>query len=282
MKKLFSLAMAFCLCAVANAQTETEKYYGAEKGDFSVSINAKPVVDFAGNLFNGTIDNELKVKNLTSAIAAKYFVTEKFAVTAALEVDNSKTKSFSYENAEDINFGKYETVTKEVSEVEKSWTFGVGAQYYLRPGKRLQPFVGAGLYFGKSVPTYTVTEQFAYTYDKAVEWDEDNNPTKFEAVKDYDFNEYTKSTNPTSEFTFVANLGVELFLSKCISVSTALDLGVSAETKRVKAEYENDHKDVKQQTIDDANYAYKSSKKTTFKTGMGNVVGGKLALNFYF
>ncbi len=282
MKKFFSLAMAFCLCAVANAQTETEKYYGAEKGDFSFSINAKPVVDFAGNLFNGNLNNEFKVEDLSSAISAKYFLGEKIALTAGLEVNNSKTKNFNYEFPADVNYGKYETVTSEALEVKKSWTVGLGAQYYFRPGKRLQPFVGAGLYFGKTTPRYEITDKFAYTYERAIGWDDEGNPNKFETIKDKDYNSYEKVTNPTSRFALVANLGVELFLSKKISVSTAVDLGVSTETTKVKSKYENDHKDAKQKDIDAENYSYKTGKETTFKTGMGNLIGGKLALNFYF
>lgn len=303
MKKLFSLALAFCLCGVANAQTET--YYGAQKGDFSFSIDAKPVIDFAGNIFNGNLSNELKVENLSNAISAKYFLGDKFALTAGLSINNSKTKTFNYEedgfnadgtpngNPVDVNAGKYEKLTSEVSEISREWTIGLGAQYYLRPGKRLQPFVGAGIYFGKQTGTYTITDKFAYTYETpdgfemdpttgAPKLDANGDPIeKFRVEKGLEFNEYDEAASPVGKFTFMANIGVELFLSKKISVSTALDLGVSTETTKSYRKYENDDKNLPKKNVEDKNYSYKSEKKTTFKTGMG-MMGGNVALNFYF
>lgn len=296
MKKLFSLALAFCLCGAANAQTET--YFGAEKGDFSFSIDAKPVIDFAGNILNGTMNNELNVANLSNTISAKYFLGDKFALTAGLSINNSKTKTFNYEEdgstgPVDVNYGKYEKLTSEVSEISREWTIGLGAQYYLRPGKRLQPFVGAGIYFGKTTGTYTVTDKFSYTYETpdgyetdpttgATKLDAEGNPIeKFRLEKGSGYNMYNEEASPVGKFTFMANIGVELFLSKKISVSTALDLGVSTETTKSYRKYENDDKNLSKKDVEDKNYSYKSEKKTTFKTGMG-MMGGNIALNFYF
>lgn len=275
MKKTFIMALACSFLAVnaVNAQSEG-KYYGGQQGDFAFSINAEPVINFAGNILNGTSDNELDLEGLSKAISAKYFLSDKIALTAVLSVDNSKTKNFTYEDMDDINYGKYETVTNKAISGSKDFTFGMGAQYYLRPGKRLQPFVGAGIYYGRTT-SITINDKSAYTYETE-KWD-----GSFETIKTEDYNAYRKQTNPVSEITFMANLGVELFLSEKISLSTALDLGFSTETKKTVSKYENDSKDITKEAIDAMNYSYKSSKNTTFKTGMG-LIGGNVALNFYF
>lgn len=67
------MAVVFCLCAAANAQTETEKYFGAEQGSFAVSIDAMPFVNYAGNFFGKTNDNKLNLDGIASEVAAKYF-----------------------------------------------------------------------------------------------------------------------------------------------------------------------------------------------------------------
>lgn len=275
MKKSFIVALAcsFFAAGAVSAQNDA-KFYGGQQGDFTFSIDATPVINFAGNILNGTIDNELDLDGLSEAIAAKYFLNEKVALTAALSVDNSKRRIPNYEYSQDINYGKYETVTSATTTASKDFTFGVGAQYYLRPGKRLQPFVGAGIYYDKAT-NITINEKFAYTYE-VEKWD-----GTFETIKTEDYNSYLKQTTPTSTVSLMANVGVELFLSEKISLSSALDLGVSTKTAKTVSKYENDNKDVTKEQIDAKNYSYKSSRSTSLKTGMG-LIGGNVALNFYF
>ena len=275
MKKTFIMALAcsFLTAGTLNAQNEA-KYYGGQQGDFSFSINAVPVINFAGHILNGTIDNELDIEDLSKAISAKYFLNDQIALTAVLSVDNSKNKSFNYENSQDVNYGKYETITSESTNGSKDFTFGVGVQYYLRPGKRIQPFVGAGVYYGKEA-NVNIAEKFAYVYETE-KWD-----GSFETIKTDDYNAYQKQTNPVNTISLMANMGVELFLSEKVSLSSALDMGFSTRTTKIVSKYENDNKDITKEQIDARNYSYKTSRKTTFKTGMG-LVGGNIALNFYF
>ena len=275
MKKtlIMALACSFFTAGALNAQNEA-KYYGGQQGDFAFSINAVPVINFAGNILNGTSDNELDLEGLSKAISAKYFLNDQVVLTAVLSVDNAKTKNFNYEDAQDVNYGKYETITSKATTGSKDFTFGVGAQYYLSPGKRLQPFVGAGIYYGKNADV-NMTEKYAYTYETK-RWNE-----TFETIKTEDYNAYVKQTWPISTISLIANIGVELFLAEKVSLSSALDLGVSTKTVKTVSKYKNDNKDITKEQIDAGNYSYKSSKRTTFKTGMG-LVGGNIAFNFYF
>ena len=63
MKKLLStLALVAIAFTTINAQNVnvTEKYYGARKGGFALSFGADPIVNFVGNMFNGTTKQEFE------------------------------------------------------------------------------------------------------------------------------------------------------------------------------------------------------------------------------
>ena len=53
-----------CLLAVAAGLMVTgsafaqDKYYGAKEGGFAISFGADPVINFVGNMFNGTQDQK--------------------------------------------------------------------------------------------------------------------------------------------------------------------------------------------------------------------------------
>ena len=72
---------------------------------------------------------------------------------------------------------------------------------------------------------------------------------------------------PVSTLGLIANLGVEFFLCKSISLSALLDLGLVGTYTRQK--------------IDDwdGDYSYVTAKQTKFVTGK---MGGNLVINFYF
>ncbi len=263
MKKLFSLAMAFCLCAAVNAQAETEKYYGAEKGSFAVSIDAMPFVNYAGNFFGKMEANSFDLDAISSEIAAKYFLTDKFALAAKLSVDNDKSVTPVYHDLYHI----YSDAIAKSTTKEKNFELNLGAQYYFRPGKRVQPFVGAGIFVGKN-NTITLNEGFAYNFK-----DEDGNEYKgYESTK--------KDASPAFCFGVAANLGVEFFVAKNISLGTTLDLGVKATSTKTVAEFESSDKESYPAEVQKAmNYTIKNGKNTEFATGL---MGGNLSLNFYF
>lgn len=261
MKKLFSLAMAFCLCAAANAQTET--YFGAEKGSFAVSIDATPFVEYAGNFFGKTEKNSLSLD--ASKIAAKYFVSDKWAVAAKLNINNKKDVTPIIYHSEYHLYS--EPISKTTTKTNK-YEVALGAQYYFRPGKRVQPYVGANVFVGNE-NTISITETFAYSFK-----DKDNNEYKEE------FASTDKTSNPAFYFGVAAELGVEFFVSKNISLSTTLDLGVKATTNKSIKEYTNtDSKTYTAEVLAPMNYSKKTSKSTEFATGL---MGGDLSINFYF
>ncbi len=264
MKKTLIMALACSFFAVnANAQSET--YYGGEQGSFALSIDANPVINFVGNMFNGTQDNYLG--NLGGTIAGKYFVGEKFAVVAELGINDYKNTEFYY-NPEDEDHK--EVIGKNI-EGNRSFSLGLGAMYYLRPGKRLQPFVGASVYYGRTNYNYCIEKTFE------AEWEEEIYPGRTEKFETYDG--YNKQFSPVNTFAVMANIGVECFLKPNISLSATLDLGLSTSSHKEISKYDTDNGDVKKEEIESKNYSYKTHKSTYFATGLR---GGKLAFNFYF
>lgn len=305
MKKTFIMALACSIFAAgANAQTE-EKYYGGEQGSFAFSINAEPVLNFAGNLLNGDTDNEFDVNKLSKSIAAKLFVSDNLALKVGFSIDNSKTTEFTYFNpgnpstyapflsvdqfnGDDYEYASYykdlkrafdkneAPITSETVNATKEFMASIGAQYVISPGKRLQPSVGADLIFGRS-NSITTTKSLL------------------------DDNTFGKETSPTTTIGLMGNLGIEFFVTEKISIGTALYFGLISESSKTVNKYETD-KDIwkyhhpKQDWMSEDDYTdydeymtmqNKSTKgNKTLKFATNNLVqdylGGNISLSFYF
>lgn len=263
MKKIILSAITFCLFAfgTANAQSEqTEAYFGAEQGSFAITVGADPVINFVGNMFNGTEDNSLS--GLCGRLEGKYYLSNAFSVKAGVRFNNSKTKRFTY-NPDD----------KDKKEVINEWTQGsrefdinLGLQYNFRAGKRMQPFIGADIFYGRINSNFDIDEDFNAT------WEEMGHEVN-------QIHEYTKTSTPTNAFGFFANIGIEYFIGKKVSISAAFDLGVYVYNKKQISEFKTESGEYTGEEIDAKNYSMKTSKTTRFGTGLMN---GNIAFNFYF
>ena len=256
MKKLFLLALACSFFAVGTTNAQTETYYGGQKGSWAITVGADPVIDFVGNMFNGTQDNYLG--NLGATLAGKYFLSDKLAVTAGVTFNNWKDKSFTY-NPEDED---YKEVINTYSEGNRYFALNVGAQYYFRPGKRLQPFVSANISYGRRNYNYTVSKDYEYKVEGEI--------AQYDAT--------TKNSSPVNIFGCAANIGVEYFLGKNVSISGALGIGVDTSTYKTVMKYKTDDKEMPKEAIDAQNYNIKNSRSTSF----GTLMNGNIAFNFYF
>ena len=255
MKKTFIMALA-CGLFAANANAQVEKWYGGEQGSFAISVNAEPVINFAGNILNGTQDNALDTEDFAKTIAAKYFVSDNFALTAQLSLDNSKDTEFGYENYEEED-----EITSKIAEASQDLEIRFGFQNYFRPGKRLQPFVGANILYGRT-NTIAKGEYFEFENDEIEQFE-----TSY------------KVTAPSNTIGLTACLGAELFLGKNISISTSLDLGIKSTTHKVASQFDTDNDDVDEDEIEELNFSTKTGKSFSFATGQ---MRGNLALSFYF
>lgn len=251
MKKIFfvlALLLAFSECVFASeTKSKDEKsqsiYYGGRKGDMSLSFSALPIVNFVGNMFNGTTSQSLDaLSGITpnafsgSALSVKYFVSSKTSMTFGAGFNCLKNKSISYtEN----------NVTQDVIAISgtNEIMFLFGINHHMRPGKRLQPVLGANLLYAYANKNYQKKDDKSET------------------------NSDTNKRNPTNTFGIIGNLGVEAFLCQSVSLSAFMDLGLTTSKTRTKVD-----------NWDEA-YSRVNSSQTKFLTGQ---MGGNLAINFYF
>ena len=254
MKKLFVFALACSLFAVGTANAQEENYYGPKKGSWAITVGADPVIDFVGNMFNGTQDNTL---SLGGVLAGKYFVGDKFAVRAGVMFQNDGSKGFTYNPSDK----EYKEVIQTDAEGSRFFALTVGAQYYFRPGKRVQPFVSADIYFGR---------QNDYNVSKAFEYKEEGVVAQYDAT--------LKTLSPTNAFGGSANIGVECFLGKNVSLSGEFGLGVSTASFKDVQKYDTKDPDVTPEAVKEQNFNIKNSTQTTFSTNFNT----NIAFNFYF
>lgn len=218
------------------------KYYGARQGGFAISFGADPVINFIGNMFNGTTNQSFEgFKGLSTdlfsgaTLTGKYMLRDNVALTLGLGFDNSKKTKHNYD-LEDKE-------TQIKSDGDKRFMLMVGGQYLLRPGKRLQPILGVNIAYGHSNLQYSHTEN------------------KREGATD------SNKDNPANTLGLLGNVGVEYYITKSISLSATVDLGVCKTWTKEKSE--NGEKKV----------SHLDTTECKLKTGQ---FGGNLAINFYF
>lgn len=242
-------ALTICIPFSANAKKDklhsgepSDVYYGTREGGFALSFGAAPVLNFVGNMFNGTVSQKFEgLEGLKSiyydgvTMSGKYYFLDNLALTTQFGFNCQGIGDYSYADSK---------ATKP-SEITRSGTNSflaiVGTQYLLRPGKRLQPVLGAGV---------------MYTY----------------ANKGYDHTESTNNASsvdesPTNALGIVANVGVEFFIWTAVSLSATVDLGLNGSWTKSRL------------INGTTNYKRRSGSTVNFVTGR---VGGNLALNFYF
>lgn len=255
MKKLFLLALACSFFAVGTTNAQTETYYGGQKGSWAITVGADPVINFVGNMFNGTQDNSLG--NLGATLAGKYFLSDKLAVTAGVTFDNWRDKQFTI-NPEDKD---HKEVINTNTTGNRYFAINAGAQYYFRPGKRLQPFVSANISYGRT-NNYTINKDYEYTVEGE--------------IQQYDTT--TKTSSPANIFGCAANIGVEYFLGKNFSISGELGIGLETSTYKSVSKFDTETPEYPKEQIDAQNYKEKNERITSF----GTLMNGNIAFNFYF
>ena len=241
---ILTVAAGLMLAGSACAQ---DKYYGAKEGGFAISFGADPVINFVGNMFNGTTDQRFDgFKGLGSdlfngaTITGKYMLKDNVAIDLGIGFNNEATKNFSYNDPS--NSDKKTNIN---TKGDRNFMLKAGVQYLLRPGKRLQPIMGLDI---------------AYCHSNGYERNEDNT----------DGGNTIYKSSPAHTFGLLANVGVEYYITTNISLSATMDLGICKTW--TKGHYENSgDKDSEVNHVVRTDYG--------LKTGQ---FGGNLGLNFYF
>lgn len=172
MKKIFTIAMLFLVNSVLaqNAQLTNKKGHQIlpRTGDFSVGVNANPLLDFALNAVN-IMNNTGQTAELPAGIngiSMKYFLKDNIALRASVELDRNRgTYRSFFDNPIDV-FNEVE-IPGELVDVEK-WieneTF-VSVGFEMRRGyNRLQGYYGADI--GIQLMRESETTEYGQAYTK--------------------------------------------------------------------------------------------------------------------
>jgi len=250
MKKIFMIAVMAVMTVAANAQDE--KYYGSKEGGFAITFNANPVLNYIGNMFNGTQNNSVKpFEGLDSdnlfggtTITGKYFLKDNIAIVGGFGFNNSYDVTNNYDKADDI-----EKVTSYKRVSTTAFQAMGGVEYRLRPGKRLQPIFGANL-------VYVHTNKWTYT--TITDGENDGN--------------YAYNGAPTNKLGLALTAGVEYFVIPQISLGANLDFGVAKTWRHSSYNVDPESTLIK-------SYGRIDEKDTFLSTGN---FGANISLNFYF
>ena len=249
MKKAFLTLALAAFAFAANAQDE--KWYGSQEGGFALSFNANPVLNYVGNLFNGTTNNSfapfegIDGDDLFGGItiSGKYFLKDNIAIVGGFGFNNTYDVSNNYTKPTEL-----ETLTSFGRQSTTAFMALVGGEYRIKAGKRLQPIFGANL-------VYVHTNDWHYT----------------EITEGDDNGDNTYVGEPTNKLGLMLNAGVEYFITTQIAVGANIDFAIAKTWYRNSR---NNDPDPAEQ-----NYSRVSDKETFIKTGN---LGANITLNFYF
>ena len=246
MKKLLLsiiISITFFVPLTAQDVKPDKKFYGAQKGDFALCVGVLPVINFIGNMFNGTSSQVFTGLGDVSpnfyngaALTGKYFISDRMPLTASIGVNCIGNNAFSYTDNSETKDNVKKTGSNEL-------LIMLGTQYLFKPGKRLQPVLGANL-------VYAFSNRNFEKMDDSVEPD----------------SSYSHK-NPSSTFGVICNIGVEFFISRSVSLSAIADLGLV--------------KTISKESISDWDYKYSRVKSSQTKFLSGEW-GGNIVVNFYF
>ncbi|MBQ5423872.1 MAG: hypothetical protein IIU33_01470, partial [Bacteroidales bacterium] len=213
-----------------NMMSKRGEYILPVEGDFALGINALPMVNYFGNLFNGTAGNSASFRTFTHSLNlrttpvlfGKYYLTDKSAIRAGLLIG-----VYNETNRENVMMNQQIPDPKvTVTDVMKSTEtdLGIGADYLMYRGKgRVQGFYGGGI----SV-NYTKTKA-TYNYGNLI-------TTEFSAPYWYDFAAGTttsggprilsQSGDRSIGVVLSGVVGVEYFIAPKISIGGEFRLGL--------------------------------------------------------
>jgi len=178
MKRILSFILAAGVAVASLSAQETEKkQYLPEEGDWSIGFDAKPVLNFVGNIFNGNTDNKIdpmggqptlegndKMDNLfehvpTISIMGKYMLTDELAVKANIGVlvENNKSAQYVQDDAATILDPLSQAKVADYRNTRNTGLSIMAGVEYRVGKKRIQGVFGGGLLFGvsKSLVTYS-------------------------------------------------------------------------------------------------------------------------------
>ena len=153
--KRIAVLLSSCVLAVsaAFAQEETTQKFYPAAGDFGVGIEASPILDFVGNMFNGNTNNasDSRWKNQDYTLHGRYFLTSDDAVRLHLRFNPGDNKTISRrfitdQAARTLNPLSNDKVEDKRVDWNNDWRIAAGYQHFRGTG-RLRGFVGGDVFY---------------------------------------------------------------------------------------------------------------------------------------
>jgi hypothetical protein len=250
--KIFTLALSLLVATAAFAdgadkptpEDKGKKDYSSwlpAQGDMSVGFSLDPLATFAGNLFNGNLDNTLEdlagepllyqqMPDPCVSIMGTYMVTDQLAIRAnigfgySLQQHNFFVPDDAAVALDDLSNAK---VTDQINAQILSGSFSAGIEY--RVGKRLpiQGVFGAGLSYACGV------NKADYTYGNAItELNQKptiSDPSLYQSVAGYLPNArllYVESDKMIHMVGVYGSVGVEWFVTPKVALGANVNLGI--------------------------------------------------------
>lgn len=172
MRKL-TMALLCCVFTAGTVMAQDEeptnkkgKPLLPKQGDFGVGVNLIPIFNWAGNMFNGNVNNTFAGQNKfinyfnNASIFGKYMLTDKSAIRATFGFNFNNYTNNNYV-VDDIANDPDSLVMDKVNVTNHNLTIAVG--YEMRRGGRLQ-----GIFGGDLVVMSGKTNGLDYTYGNAM------------------------------------------------------------------------------------------------------------------
>lgn len=154
MKRITTLFLA-CTFAVGTvlAQEDVKTAYYPTAGDYAVGIEASPVLDFIGNMFNGTNNqaSDSRWDKSDYTLHGRYFLTDNSALRLHLRFNPNKFKTIERNFVTDDAAKTLNPLTTDKVEDKKvtrknDWRIAVGYQQF-RGSSRFRGFYGGDLFY---------------------------------------------------------------------------------------------------------------------------------------
>lgn len=231
MKKIVSLLLAAGMAVMSLSAQETEnKQYLPEAGDWAIGFDAKPILNYVGNMFNGATKNSFAPLGgepslnygPTVSFMGKYMLTDEFALKANVGVllANNKQAYYIQDDAATI-LDPLSNAKVADYRAERSTGVSVmaGAEYRLGK-KRIQGIFGAGVLFGvkKGVVNYSYGNKMTTINQNPTVSDEFNVwENGYRTLKEF-------STTPDFYAGITTSAGVEVFVAPKIALGAEVSL----------------------------------------------------------
>lgn len=286
MKKIFTiLTLAVLLSLPANAQeVAPQRIFTPEKGDIALGVDLKPILNYVGNIFNGTEDNKLSnlggepiIKGGVApdvSLMGKYMLTDNWGLRANIGFlfrTNSNKFYVADDKAQFLNPLDESKVVDVESQGMHGMSLMLGGEY--RVGhKRVQGVFSAGLLLGLN------NSSTSYKYGNELTSINQNPSSAFPTYTN-GYRILTEKSASDFYYGLILGAGVEWFVAPKIALGTEVNISL-CHTIGSQVSVETEGFNTITNKIEKRN-ELTSPGNDSFTFGTDNV-GGSLYIAFYF